>query len=161
MKIALYPGSFDPITNGHLDIIERASFLFDKLIVAVAHNSEKDNNLFSIDERKKMIQSAVQNIDNIEIDHFTGLLMDYAVSKNAVAIIRGLRALSDFEFEFKMALMNRSLKEEISTLFLMPHEKYTHISSSIIREVSELQGDVSQYVPKIVMKALNKKYGNE
>ncbi len=158
MKIAIYPGSFDPITNGHLDIIERVSKIFDKVIVTIAHNSEKSDSLFSEHERKELIDCSVTNLKNVSVDSFEGLLMNYAVENNAVAVIRGLRALSDFEFEFKMALMNRSLNNDISTLFMMPHAKYTHISSSLIREVASLDGDVSQYVPEHVAIALKNKF---
>ena len=154
MKIAIYPGSYDPITNGHLDIIERSSKLFDKIIVAVARNAEKGSALFSESERIAMINQSIIHLKNVEVDSFNGLLVNYAADKNANAIIRGLRALSDFEFEFKMALMNRSLKEEISTVFMMPHEKYTHISSSLVKEVAWLGGDVSAYVPQHVERAL-------
>ena len=154
MKIAIYPGSYDPITNGHLDIIERSSKLFDKIIVAVARNGEKGSALFSESERIAMINQSILHLKNVEVDSFNGLLVNYAADKNANAIIRGLRALSDFEFEFKMALMNRSLKEEISTVFMMPHEKYTHISSSLVKEVAWLGGDVSAYVPQHVEGAL-------
>ncbi|MDB3868647.1 pantetheine-phosphate adenylyltransferase [Candidatus Marinimicrobia bacterium] len=154
MKIAIYPGSYDPITNGHLDIIERSSKLFDKIIVAVASNGEKGKALFSESDRIKMINKSIIHLNNVKVDSFNGLLVDYAVDKNANVIIRGLRALSDFEFEFKMALMNRSLKEEISTVFMMPHEKYTHISSSLVKEVASLGGDVSPYVPQHVQLSL-------
>ena len=160
MKIAIYPGSFDPITNGHLDIIERASNLFDKITVSVARNTEKDRPLFSDLERVSLIEDAVQNFNNIEVDSFDGLMVEHAVSHGASAAIRGIRALSDFEFEFKMALMNRNLNDDISTLFLMPHAKYTHVSSSMVREVASLNGDVSDYVPKHVNDALKQKYGN-
>ena len=161
MKIAIYPGSFDPITNGHLDIIERAVHLFDKVIVTVARNAEKNFPLFSHEERISLIAKAVSELENIEVDSFEGLMVDHAVKHGAVAAIRGLRALSDFEFEFKMALMNRSLNENISTLFLMPHAKYTHVSSSMVREVASLGGSVIKYVPSHVNKALKEKYGNE
>ena len=158
MKIAIYPGSFDPITNGHLDIIERAVHLFDRVIVSVARNSEKDKTLFSHKERIKFIQLSISNLPSVTVDSFKGLMVDHAVKHSAHAAIRGLRVLSDFEFEFKMALMNRSLNEEISTVFLMPHAKYTHISSSMVREVASLGGDISEYVPVQVNQALKKKY---
>ncbi|MBT5078361.1 MAG: pantetheine-phosphate adenylyltransferase [Candidatus Marinimicrobia bacterium] len=161
MKIAIYPGSYDPITNGHLDIIERSSKLFDKIIVAVARNAEKGSALFSESERITMINKSITHLKNIEVDLFEGLLVNYAAEKNANAIIRGLRALSDFEFEFKMALMNRSLKEEISTVFMMPHEKYTHISSSLVKEVASLGGDVSAYVPQHVEDALKESFSGK
>ena len=160
MKIAIYPGSFDPITNGHLDIIERAVHLFDKVIVTVARNAEKNSPLFSHEERMSLIAKAVSELENIEVDSFEGLMVDHAVKHGAVAAIRGLRALSDFEFEFKMALMNRNLNEDISTLFLMPHAKYTHVSSSMVREAASLGGNVSDYVPAHVDKALKDRYGN-
>ena len=161
MKIAIYPGSFDPITNGHLDIIERAVHLFDKVIVTVALNAEKGSPLFSHDERMSLIAESVSGLENIEVDSFDGLMVDHAVKHGAVAAIRGLRALSDFEFEFKMALMNRNLNEDISTLFLMPPAKYTHVSSSMVREAASLGGNVSDYVPAHVDKALKEKYGYE
>ena len=158
MKKAIYPGSFDPITNGHLDIIERAVHLFEIVIISVASNSDKCKALFSEKERTNLIWGSVSEIPNIEVDSFEGLMVDHAVKHSAHAAIRGLRALSDFEFEFKMALMNRSLNEEVSTVFLMPHAKYTHISSSMVREVASLGGDVSKYVPAHVNKALKDKY---
>ena len=161
MKIAIYPGSYDPITNGHLDIIERSSKLFDKIIVAVARNAEKGSALFSEFERIPLINTSISHLKNVEVDSFEGLLVSYAAEKNANAIIRGLRALSDFEFEFKMALMNRSLKEEISTVFMMPHEKYTHISSSLVKEVASLGGDVSAYVPEHVEIALKERFSGK
>ena len=160
MKIAIYPGSFDPITNGHLDIIERSVHLFDKVIVTVARNSEKSSTLFSHEERMSLIAKAISGLGNIKVDIFEGLMVDHAVKHGSVAAIRWLRALSDFEFEFKMALMNRNLNEDISTLFLMPHAKYTHVSSSMVREAASLGGNVSDYVPTHVDKALKNKYKN-
>ncbi len=158
MKKAIYPGTFDPITNGHLDIIERAVHLFDKVIVSVARNSKKGMALFTEEERTTLIRQSILEMPSVEVDSFDGLMVDHAVKHSAHAAIRGLRVLSDFEFEFKMALMNRSLNEEVSTVFLMPHAKYTHISSSMVREVASLSGDVSAYVPVHVDQALRKKY---
>ena len=158
MKTAIYPGTFDPITNGHLDIIERAVHLFDKIIVSVARNSDKGMALFTEEERTTLIRQSILEMPSVEVDSFEGLMVDHAVKHSAHAAIRGLRVLSDFEFEFKMALMNRSLNEEISTIFLMPHAKYTHISSSMVREVASLSGDISAYVPVHVDQALRKKY---
>ena len=158
MKTAIYPGTFDPITNGHLDIIERAVHLFDKVIVSVARNSDKGMALFTEEERTTLIRQSILEMPSVEVDSFDGLMVDHAVKHSAHAAIRGLRVLSDFEFEFKMALMNRSLNKEVSTVFLMPHAKYTHISSSMVREVASLGGDVCDYVPMHVNQALHKKY---
>ena len=158
MKTAIYPGTFDPITNGHLDIIERAVHLFDKVIVSVARNSDKGMTLFTEEERITLIRQSILEMPSVKVDSFDGLMVDHAVKHSAHAAIRGLRVLSDFEFEFKMALMNRSLNEEVSTVFLMPHAKYTHISSSMVREVASLSGNISAYVPVHVDQALRKKY---
>ncbi len=160
MKIAIYPGTFDPITFGHIDIIGRAATLFDEVIVAISQNSEKKS-LFSDAERIALISESVKKWQNVSIDQFEGLLVDYAAIQKANAIIRGLRALSDFEFEFKMALMNRALKDEITTLFLMPHAKFTHVSSSLVREVASLKGDVSSLVPNHVELAIKTKFNIE
>ena len=158
LNTAIYPGSFDPITNGHLDIINRSAKLFDKVIVGISKKSISKNYLFDDNQRIGLVKENIIHLDNVETIVFDGLLVDYAQKMNINIIIRGLRAFSDFESEFQMSLMNRKLNTEINTVFLMPHEKYTHISSSIIKEVSSLHGDVSDYVPKSVLLALNNKY---
>ena len=154
-KIAIYPGSFDPITNRHLDIINRSSKLFDELIVAVSSDNSKQT-LFSTNQRKSMIERSVSNIKNIKIKSFEGLLVDFACKKNIKTVVRGLRALSDFEYEFRMAIMNRNLNENIETIFLMTHEKYAHISSSLIKEIYFLGGSVNNFVPNSVLEGLKK-----
>ena len=158
MKIAVYPGTFDPITNGHLDVIDRASSLFDKVVVAVLNESDNKKAVFSVEERLDFVNQSLSQFANVEADIFSGLLVEYAKSKKAISVIRGLRAISDFEYEFQMALMNRSLDEEIRTVFLMPHQKYIHISSSLVKEVAKLNGDVSNYVPYYVNESLKNKY---
>jgi pantetheine-phosphate adenylyltransferase len=156
MKIALYPGTFDPITFGHLDVLERASEIFDKVIVTVSTHTSKTP-LFSVEERVAMIRDAIHTIKNADVESFQGLLMQYAKRKNAIAVVRGLRAVSDFEYEFQMALMNRKLASKISTVFLMPHEKYTYLNSSIVRELALLGGNYSGLVPKNVERKLKEK----
>ncbi len=156
MKIAIYPGTFDPVTYGHLDILERALKLFDKVFVTVARNSAK-NPLFTEDERIHLLHQVTRQYKNVEIDSFQGLLVDYVRRHKAVAIVRGLRAMTDFEFELQMALMNRKLNDHVETIFLMPNEKYTYLSSNIVREIARLGGDVSQFVPKTVLSALKRK----
>src|SRR2546423_4662593 len=156
MKRAIYPGSFDPVTNGHLDVVERARKLFDEVIVAVAHNDEKQP-LFSLEERLNLLRETVGKIDNVRIAQFDGLLVEFAVEEKAGAVIRGLRAISDFEFEFQMALMNRKLEGAVETIFLMPKEEYTYLSSRIVKEIARLGGDVSKFVPASVAKALGRK----
>jgi len=157
LRIGIYPGTFDPITNGHLDIIERAVLLFDKVIVAVTTNPAKSP-LFDISERIEMIQSAVKAIQNVEVESFDDLLVNYAMSKNAVAIIRGLRATSDFEYEFQMALVNRKLSDRLVTVFLMPNEKYTYLNSTIVKEIASFGGDVSRFVPNEINRRLIEKF---
>jgi len=158
MKIAVYPGTFDPITNGHLDIIERSSSIFDKVIVAVLASSENKNIVFNNEERLALVKQSIDVFDNVEADIFNELLVKYINSKNAIAIIRGLRAISDFEYEFQMALMNRNLDPNINTVFLMPNQKYIHISSSLVKEVASLGGDINSYVSTNVQQALADKY---
>jgi pantetheine-phosphate adenylyltransferase len=158
LNVAIYPGSFDPLTNGHLDLISRSSILFDKVIVAVSKKSINKNYLFNENERLNLIKKNIQHLDNVSAQVFEGLLINYAKSINANIIIRGLRALSDFESEFQMSLMNRKLNDNINTVFLMPHEKYTYISSSIVKEVFSLKGNVDEYVPKSVLEAMKNKH---
>lgn len=156
MKTAIYPGTFDPITNGHLDIIDRAVKLFDKVIITIARNLEKKP-MFTEEERLDMIREAVKPYKNVEVDSFDGLLVHYARTKKASAIVRGLRAISDFEFETQMALMNRKLDGDVETVFLMPNEKYTYLNSSIVREIAKLHGDVTEFVPPVVRLSLERK----
>ncbi len=156
MRTAIYPGSFDPLTNGHFDVVQRAAKLFDRIIVAVAKNEGKKP-LFSLQERLALVKEATAGMPNVEADSFDGLLVDYAVQKKAQAIVRGLRAVSDFEFEFQLALMNRKLNENIETIFMMPKDTYTFLSSRIVKEIAQLGGDVSPFVLPNVQLALRKK----
>jgi pantetheine-phosphate adenylyltransferase len=155
-KIAIYPGTFDPVTYGHIDLIKRASRIFDKVIVSVAHNKSKGV-LFSVAERVSMLEDAVREIKNVEIDHFEGLVVDYVKRSGSRVMIRGLRMLSDFEYEFQMALTNRKLADNIETIFMMPHEDYSYISSKLIKEAASLGADVSNFLPKKTEMALRKK----
>ena len=157
MRKALYPGTFDPITFGHIDIIQRACDLFDGVVVTVAINPTKTP-LFTVQERIEFIMESVKEYPQVAVDSFDGLVVDHAKNVGAIGIIRGLRAMSDFEYEFQMALMNRKLAKNINTVFLMPHEKYTYLNSSIIRNLASLNSDVSDFVPGIVLKALKKKF---
>jgi len=159
MKRIIYPGTFDPIHNGHLDIAKKAAELFDELILVVAINKEK-NPLFSNEDRMILIEKSLSKIKNIRVSSFNGLVVDYAKSKEAIAIIRGLRHVSDFEFEFQMAMMNYNLNPDIKSLFMMPEEKYIHLNSTVIKDVVRLGGDISDYVPKCVEAALFEKYNN-
>ena len=156
MRRAIYPGSFDPITNGHLDVIERAAKLFDEVIVAVAVNDQKQS-LFTAEERVRLIEKGVKDLPNVTVASFSGLLVEFARRQSANAVVRGLRAVSDFEFEFQMALMNRKLDEQIETIFLMPAEQYTYLSSRIVKEVSRFGGNIQPFVPECVQKALELK----
>lgn len=157
--IAIYPGTFDPPTYGHLDVIRRASKIFKKVIVSVAAGIEK-NTLFSINERVEMLREITRGIKNVKIDSFTELLVVYAKKKNASVIVRGLRALSDFEYEFQMALTNRNIDPDIETVFMMTHEEYSYLSSNLIKEISSLGGDLKKFVPAVVVKRLKKKREN-
>ncbi len=156
MRTVIYPGSFDPLTNGHLDVVQRATKLFDRVVVAVARNESK-HPLFSLEERVQMVARAVRHLPHVEADSFEGLLMDYVERRSAQAVIRGLRAVSDFEFEFQLALMNRKLNERIETIFMMPKDTYTFLSSRIVKEIASLGGDVSAFVPAHVRTALSGK----
>jgi len=157
MKRVIYPGTFDPVTYGHLDIVKRAVELFDEIIVTVAINPTK-NQLFSTEERVMMLKESLKDYDRVKVDSFDGLLVEHAKQVGATGIIRGLRQISDFEFEFQMALMNRKLAPDISTIFLMPHEKYTYLNSTVIRNLASLHADVSDFVPPNVHEALKKKF---
>ena len=155
--IAIYPGSFDPVTNGHLDMIERGLKLFDRIIVAILINLDKDS-LFSLEERTEMLEISLKRFSNIEVDTFDGLLVDYAAKRNVHAILRGLRALSDFEYEFQMAMMNRRLNREIQSVFLMTGLRWIFTSSSIIKEAAKFGGDISDMVPQLVYEKLKEKF---
>jgi pantetheine-phosphate adenylyltransferase len=157
MKRAIYPGSFDPVTNGHLDVVERARKLFDEVIVAVAHNDEKQP-LFSLEDRLDLLRQTVGKLPYVRVAQFDGLLVEFARTEKANAVIRGLRAVSDFEFEFQMALMNRKLENSVETIFLMPKEEYTYLSSRLVKEIARLGGNVSKFVPEIVAASLDKKF---
>ena len=156
VRTVIYPGSFDPFTNGHLDVVERAAKLFDRVIVAVAQNTDKQT-LFTQAERKRQIATVLADLPNVEVTEFKGLLVEFAKAQKAEAIIRGLRAVSDFEFEFQLALMNRKLEEEIETIFMMPREAYTFLSSKLVKEIAQLGGNVSAFVPANVEQALQGK----
>jgi pantetheine-phosphate adenylyltransferase len=156
---ALYPGTFDPITFGHIDIIERARKIFDNLVIAVASNREKEP-LFTIDERIDLIKNSLKDTGNIEFTTFDGLTAEFAKSIGATAIVRGIRAVSDFEYEFQMALMNRKMQPDVETVFLTPNEKHSYISSSLVKDIARRGGDVSSFVPDIVKKTLAMKFSS-
>src|SRR6187401_2069740 len=159
MRTVIYPGSFDPLTNGHLDIVHRAARLFDKVIVAVAKHESK-NPLFTMSERLGLVRQSVTELPNVEVDSFEGLLVEYVEANGGQAIIRGLRAVSDFEFEFQLALMNRKLNERVETIFMMPKDTYTFLSSRIVKEIARLGGDVSAFVPAHVRTTLGNRLKN-
>ena len=157
MGKVIYPGTFDPVTNGHIDVIKRASELFEAVVVTVAVNLGKEP-LFTTEERVEMLKESLNEFKNVAVDSFEGLVVERAKQVGAMGIIRGLRAVSDFEYEFQMALMNRKLADGITTIFLMPHEKYTYLNSTIIRNLSSLRSDVSEFVPPVVVDALKNKF---
>ena len=157
MQTVVYPGFFDPFTNGHLNIVERAAKIFDTVIVAIAKDSPKQG-LFSVDERLSLTTEILSGIPNARVETFSGLLVDYAVSKSALAILRGIRTVSDFEYEFQMSLANKVMHPKVETLFIMTDSRYSYLSSTIIKEVARLSGDVSKMVPEPVAKKLREKY---
>lgn len=157
MAKVIYPGTFDPVTNGHIDIVSRAIELFDEVIVTVAKNPGKTS-LFTVEERVEMLKDSLKEYNRVHVDSFDGLVVDHAKQLGAVGIIRGLRAISDFEYEFQMALMNRKLAGEITTILLMPHARYTYLNSTIVRNLAQFQGDVSEFVPPIVVEKLKIKF---
>lgn len=156
LRKVIYPGTFDPVTNGHIDIVYRAMDLFDEVVVTVARNPGKSA-MFTVEERLEMLHESFKDCPNVVCDAFNGLVVDHAKQLGAVGIIRGLRAISDFEFEFQMALMNRKLSDGLKTIFLMPHEKYTYLNSTIIRNLSQFNGDISDFVPPIVIRKMTEK----
>jgi pantetheine-phosphate adenylyltransferase len=156
MKTVIYPGTFDPITNGHIDIITRAASMFDRVVVALAVNSAKKT-LFTEQERFDLAVESLRGHSNVEVKITSGLIVEFAEAEGALAIVRGLRAVSDFEYELQMALMNRKMRPDISTIFMMPHERYTYLNSSIIRELTRYHADVSDFVPECVLEALRRK----
>lgn len=160
MRIAVYPGSFDPLTYGHLDIIQRSSRVFDKVIVAVVKNRSKKP-LFSVEERMDFIKRCISDLPNVEVDHFDGLLVNFVIDKGAQVIVKGLRAMSDFEYEFQMALLNRKLQPEVETMFLMTDHKYSYLSSSMAKEIAGLGGSIQDLVPENILQDILDKYSEK
>lgn len=158
--VAIYPGSFDPVTNGHLDLIERASKLFERLVVAILLNPEKDGPFFPVPERVEMLKEVVGHLPNVEVDTFKGLLVDYARRKDARVIVRGIRAVSDYEYELQMALMNRQLAPGLETVFMLPAQAYSYLSSRLVREVASLGGSIKELVPPVVEARIRAKVGS-
>ncbi|QTH65353.1 pantetheine-phosphate adenylyltransferase [Psychrosphaera ytuae] len=159
MITAIYPGTFDPITNGHIDIVRRSAKLFDKVVISIAMSSRKQP-LFTLDERVELVKAALGDLDNVEVEGFKGLLADYAKSKNATVLIRGVRAVADFEYEYQLASVNRTLNPELESVLLTPSSETSHISSTIVRDVAAHDGDVSAFVPEVVKRALDKKFND-
>lgn len=160
-KRGIYPGTFDPVTNGHIDLIRRALDIFDEVIVAVAHDTSDKSPLFSVKERVELLRQATRDMRGVVVEDFQGLVVEYARRKGANAMVRGVRMISDFEYEFQMALTNRKLAEDVETIFLMPHESYAYISSRLIKEIAKLSGDVGNFVPDFVLKAIQEKYNKK
>jgi pantetheine-phosphate adenylyltransferase len=160
MKTVIYPGTFDPITNGHVDLVERAAQLFDHVVIAIAY-SEKKSPLFTLEERKSLCEESLSHLDNIEVCGFSNLLIDFAKSKNARCVLRGLRAVADFEYEFQLANMNRAMYPEFESVFLTPSEHLSYISSTLVREIASLDGDISAFVSTPVYEALRNKFGGQ
>jgi len=158
VRTGLYAGTFDPLTNGHLDILRRSLLVFDEMIIGVANTTPK-NTFFSVDERLEMLKVAIDGIERVRVKPFTGLLMAFAAEQGVAVVVRGLRVVSDFEYEFQMALMNRRLNNDIETVFIMPSEEHIYLSSSLVREIASAGGDVSQFVPELVATKLAKKFG--
>lgn len=158
MQAAIYPGTFDPLTYGHLDVIERAARIFDRLIVSVGLNAAKKP-IFDVEERMKLVRESTAHLSNVEVDCFSGLLVDFCHHKKVFALVRGLRAFSDFEYEFQMALTNRKLAPDVETVFLMPKETHSYISSGVVRQLAEMKGSIEDFVPPPVRKALEARFG--
>ena len=156
--LGIYPGTFDPVTYGHIDLIKRATSIFEEVIVAVAHQSTEKKALFSVKERMELLRRATRGILGVRVEEFDGLVVDFARKRGVGTMVRGIRMLSDFEYEFQMALTNRKIANEIQTIFLMPHESYVYISSRLVKQLAELGADVSPFVPKFILEAIQEKY---